>query len=50
MKKQGFADYLLDLQEVDTTNATVFYNLEEAVVSQVQNYKTPVKFESITRE
>ena len=49
-KKQGFADYLLDLQEVDTTNATVFYNLEEAVVSQVQNYKTPVKFESITRE
>ena len=49
-KKQGFADYLLDLQEIDTTNSTVFYNLEEALVSKLDNHKTPVEFDSIVRE
>ena len=49
-KKQGFADYMLDLQEIDTAGSTIFFNIEEAEVSNVNNYKKPVDFQSITRE
>ena len=49
-KKQGFADYILDLQEIDTSGATIFYDLEEAAVSVVDTHKKPIDFESIVRE
>ena len=49
-KKQGFADYILDLQEIDTSGATIFNDLEEAAVSVVDTHKKPIDFESIVRE
>lgn len=49
-KRQGFADYMLDLQEIDTAGSTIFFNIQEAEVSGVNNYKKPVDFQSIVRE
>ena len=48
-KKQGFADYLLDLQEIDTTNTTIFDTYEEAEVSLLDNHASPVDFEMVNR-
>ena len=48
-KRQGFADYMLDLQEIDTTGSTIFFDIQEAEISEVNNYKKPVDFESISR-
>ena len=49
-KRQGFADYLLDLQEVDTTNMQIFYSLSEAQVSGAETHRRPISFESVRRE
>ena len=49
-KKQGFADYLLDLQEIDTTNTPVFKTIEEAEVYGADVNKKPIEFEAIIRE
>ena len=48
-KRQGFADYMLNLQEVDTTNQKIFFNTEEAIAATVDNHKPPVDFEAISR-
>ena len=43
-KKQGFPDYMLDLQEVDTSKNKVFYTLEEIKLDQINPSKKPVDF------
>ena len=48
-KKQGFVDYLLDLQEIDTTGSTIFDSFEEAEVSLLENHASPIDFEMISR-
>ena len=48
-KRQGFADYMLDIQEVDTTGQTIFFNTEEALASTIDNHKPPIDFEAVSR-
>ncbi len=48
-KKQGFADYLLDLQEIDVTGTKIFNDYQEAEVSLLDNHASPVDFEMISR-
>lgn len=48
-KKQGFPDYMLDLQEVDTSKAKIYNSLEEAKVDQITPHKKAIDFTSTIR-
>lgn len=45
-KKQGFADYMLGLRDIDTTEAKVFFNLDEAMISELKANKKPIDFKA----
>ena len=42
--KQGFPDYLLRLNEIDTSKAKIYYNKIEALSDKASIYKTPTDF------
>jgi hypothetical protein len=42
--KQGFPDYMLGIQEVDTSNNKIYKSLEEISLEQVTKTKKPVDF------
>lgn len=48
-KKQGFPDYMLDLQEVDTSKAKIYNSLEEVTVDQITPHRKPVDFTSVIK-
>ena len=43
-KKQGFPDYMLDLQEVDTSKDKIFNTIEEVKLDSINPSKKPVDF------
>ena len=43
-KKQGFADYMLDLREIDTSTNKIYYSLEEINLSNIKPNHEPVDF------
>lgn len=43
-KKQGFADYMLGLREVDTSTNRIYYSLEEINLSNIDPHHKPVDF------
>lgn len=45
-KKQGFPDYMLNLQEVDTSKTKIFNNLDDIKLDQITPHKKPVDFSS----
>ena len=48
-KKQGFTDYLLNLQEVDTTHNKIYLSYEEISLTEAETSKKPVDFQMINR-
>lgn len=49
-KKQGFPDYLLNLTEIDTSKAKIYYTRYEAALDASKAHKDPVKFKMINKE
>jgi len=43
-KKQGFADYMLGLREVDTSTNKIYYSLEEINLTRINQHNKPVDF------
>lgn len=43
-KRQGFPDYMLNLQEVDTSNQRIYKNREEILLKDIDTHKKPVDF------
>lgn len=47
--KQSFPDYMLGLQEVDTSGYKIYYSMEEAKIDQFDLSKKPVDFKNIDK-
>lgn len=47
--KQGFPDYILGLQEVDTSNNKIYFTYEEIELNDVERHKRPTDFRLIQR-
>ena len=47
--KQGFPDYILGLQEIDTSNNKIYYSYEEIELNDVERHKRPTDFRLIQR-
>ena len=45
--RQGFPDYMLGLQEVDTSRNKIYYNLVEVELENASSYKKPTDFKLI---
>lgn len=48
-KRQGFPDYLLNLQEVDNSRERIYFSKNEIIVESMNSNKKPVDFEPISR-
>lgn len=48
-KKQGFPDYMLNLQEIDTSKTKIYNSLDEARIDQITPHKKGIDFTSTIR-
>jgi hypothetical protein len=48
-KKQGFPDYMLNLQEIDTSKTKIYNSLDEAKIDQITPHKKGIDFTSTIR-
>ena len=43
-KKQGFPDYMMNLQEIDAKRTKIYFSFQEAELENISTYKKPVNF------
>lgn len=48
-KKQGFPDYMLGLQEIDTSKTKIYNSMEEIQLDQITPHRKPVDFTSVIK-
>ena len=48
-KKQGFPDYMLGLQEIDTSKSKIYNSMEEIQLDQITPHRKPVDFTSVIK-